>query len=405
MANPNSSTLSQTAETNSAKASPGTILFLNRAGFLGGAERVVLVSMQQAADRGYRVILGCPEGVFPELARKMGFETIMCDFDRMKDTRNPLKLLSYAMKLRRESDHVVRICRDNNVTILNPHHPVSAMYGVKAAKSLGIPMIAYMHDAQPPKPAYVKVTRYIAGVGTHFLVASNAVRRRLDAMGIPSDRIQVLYYGIDPSFLGERPEPKPEIGGPGPNVGLFGQVMPWKGQDLFLEAAARLADRLPTAHFYIVGGLAYADDQPYLDRITAMANAPKLKGRVTFTGFQNEVPRWMMSMDVVVLSSTNDEALPMVPMEAMALGKRVVCTTVGGTVEIVTDNVTGRLVERDNPDALAEGIFDLATRPADDPIGERASASIHERFTPARFGNDIAEVYARANERRRAARA
>jgi glycosyltransferase involved in cell wall biosynthesis len=299
----------------------------------------------------------------------------------------------------------VRICRENGVTILNPHHPVAAMYGVKAARSLGIPMVVYMHDAQRPKKTYALATRYVAAAGAHFVAVSHAVRRRLEGIGVSPASIQVLYYGIDRSFLDERPEPRAEVSGPGPNIGVFAQVMPWKGQDLFLEAAARLSDRLPTAHFYVVGGLAYDDDQPFLDKLKGMSDTPKLKGRVTFTGFQKDVARWMVSMDVVVLSSTDDEALPMVPVEAMALGKRVVCTAVGGTVEIVEDNVTGRLVARDDPDALASGIEDMVLRPADDSIGERASAAIHERFTPERFGNDLMEVYAKANERRKEGRA
>ena len=258
-----------------------------------------------------------------------------------------------------------------------------------------VPLLAHMHDAQDPKRSFAIVSRLVALASTRFVCVSEAVRRVMVGLGIAEQRTEVLYNGVQLSYLGERPDPAPEVSGPGPHILMCAQIVPWKGQHVFLDAASRIARKHPTARFYVVGTLAHPDDQSYMDQLRATADEGELRGRVVFAGYQSNVPSWMIAADVIVHASTAGEAFGLVIAEAMALGKRVVASDTGGPREIVEDGVTGRLVPPNDAGALAVAIEDLASRPPDDPMGARAARSIRERFTPERFGNELASLYAR----------
>jgi glycosyltransferase involved in cell wall biosynthesis len=204
----------------------------------------------------------------------------------------------------------------------------------------------------------------------------------------------VLYNGVDPAFLQPIDRDQDRALGPGPHIGITAQIIPWKGQDIFLEAASRLVERFPTARFYVIGGLAFPEDQAYLDRLRTMANRPALAGRVTFTGFQTDMPSWINAMDVIALCSVEDEAQPMAVLEAMALRKKVVGTNIGGTPEIIKDRVTGRLVPPGDSEAMADAIAESLLLPASDSRGENARRDVEARFTAEIFGRNLAQLYA-----------
>lgn len=375
--------------------SKGTILMVAREGGMGGMERMALASMLQARSHGYNTLLATAgKGTLADAARAAGFEVVPSEFGWLQHTSNPLKLLRYARTLRTGGRQVASICRDHQVSLIHAHGPVASLYCVYAARRCRIPLLMHVHDAQVPKRTHAIVTRYVARTATRLICVSNAVRETVGKMGIPLRLTTVVYNGIDAAYLGDPPVPNPFVTGPGPHVALFASIVHWKGQHVFMAAAERLAGVAPSAHFYIVGGLAHPDDQPYLDNIRAMAEEPGLRGRVTLTGPVTDVPQWMAAMDVIVHTSVEREAFGLAIAEAMALGKRVVATDNGAPGEIIEDGLTGRLVPPDDPEALAAAIMNLAGRPVDDPMGAAAAASVRQRFTPGRFGNDLAQVYA-----------
>jgi glycosyltransferase involved in cell wall biosynthesis len=372
---------------------PG-ILLINRNAVMGGVERVMLTCMHEARKHGFRPVLACPDnGPFPEVAREQGFDVEVCKFDWMQRTLNPRRLAGYAFGVRREGAHVTRICRDYDISLLHPHGPVSALYAVDAARKLGLPVLYHVHDAQTPNRFIRFAMQYSIPVLTSIVCVSETSRRVAESLGIPPSDIQVIYNGVSQKFLELRPEPATEVTGPGPHIGIVGLIVGWKGQHVFLRAAERILKQYPTAHFWVVGPLCHPDDQPYLDRLHKMADHPPLKGHVTFTGERNDIPRWMTAMDVMVMASVKAEALPTVVLEALALGRKLVATNIGGQLEIIRDGETGLFVPPEDPDAMASAVNELLSAPPGDQMGERAAADIRVRFTPDRFGTDLAAVY------------
>lgn len=382
------------AEAREARGDAPGVLILNRVSFIGGLERYIIVAMEQVSRRGFRPYLACPpEGALPDAARAKGLTVLPCEFSRMKSTLHPRKLMAYAASARAESAHVERLCREHDIRILHIHSPVGAFYAARTVRRLGLPMVMHFHEAGVPKWSYTLASRYAARVSSHLLCVSEACRAMVRRMGLPMDRTRVIYNGINPDFLRHEPRPAPEVDGPGPHIGVFGVIWALKGQHIFLEAARRVARNHPTARFYIVGAIGYEEQRAYLKNLHALAEHPDLAGRVMFAGYRSNVADWMAAMDIVALPSVEPESFGNVLVEAMSLGRRVIGTSIGGALEIIRDGETGRLVPPGDPEALAGAMESLIALGPDDTMGQRAAADVRARFSPERFGDEIAALY------------
>ncbi|GGC46764.1 hypothetical protein GCM10011504_26460 [Siccirubricoccus deserti] len=363
------------------------MLMVNRVAHLGGVERVILTLIGGLRAHGYEVLLACPgEGELPEAARAAGGTVLPVAFDRMRITADPRSLLRYPAAWRDGAAAVERHCRDRGIALLHTHHPVGTLYAMRAARRLRLPLVQHMHEVLPARMAYAAAQRLGARACTRFLCVSGAGRALLESLGIDRVRTDIIHNGVDPGFLAAGPAaPAADIAGagPGPHLGVFGVIEPRKGQHLFLEAAAALAARWPQARFWVVGKLALADHADYLHRLQTMAEAPALRGRVTFTGYRADVAGCLRAMDVVVQASTRHESLSMALIEALSLGCRIVATDVGGTAEIVTHGRTGLIVPPGDAAALAAAMERMLGLNAAG-FGGRAAADA-TRFRPEIF--------------------
>ena len=373
--------------------SPGTILTVNRVGFFGGVERVIVNCADAAAAHGFRPVLACPApGPLADAVGRHGHHVVPVGIDRSKSTLSPVTLLKRWRRLQAGRREVTAVARDEAACVIHAHHPVGALFASAAASRLGIPLIWHAHETLPMKRSYAVLGRLLRRRCTAYAACSGASRDMLLRLGVPTDRIRLIYNGVDPSFLSDVAPAADVASLPGPHVGLFGVLEPRKGQDVLLEAALQIVQRHPSAQFWLVGQTSYAENQAYLDRLRAMAAAPPLAGRVHLTGFRADVPQLMAAMDVVVLASRAFESLPTVLLEASALGRRIVAIDIGGVREIVEHEVTGLVVPEVDPRPLAAAI-DRMLGPDGVPMGQAARQRAQVRFSQDRFARDIADLY------------
>jgi glycosyltransferase involved in cell wall biosynthesis len=143
----------------------------------------------------------------------------------------------------------------------------------------------------------------------------------------------------------------------GPVVGTVARLVPIKGIQHLIEAAPTILKPCPQARFLLVGD---GELRPALEE---KARALGLGDRITFAGFREDVPSLIAGMDVFVLPSLN-EGLGRVLIMAMALGKPIVATRVGGVPELLDEGEAGLLVPPGDPAALADAISSLLVDPA-----------------------------------------
>jgi glycosyltransferase involved in cell wall biosynthesis len=174
--------------------------------------------------------------------------------------------------------------------------------------------------------------------------------------------VETLYHGVEPAILENAADPngvREEFGIPSdaPLVGTVANLKPHKGIHHLLRAAALIQRTVPDAHFLVVG---QGDAR---ERLEALASKLGLDNAVTFTGFREDAVRIASAFDLFAMSSLH-EGLSIALIEAMALGKPVVVTRVGGLPEVVEDGKDGILVPPSDPRTLAARITELFGDPA-----------------------------------------
>jgi glycosyltransferase involved in cell wall biosynthesis len=142
-------------------------------------------------------------------------------------------------------------------------------------------------------------------------------------------------------------------------VGIVGNFTPVKGHDIFIHAASRLAARDRTIRFWVVGGETFAGNKGRGATLRALVNDLGLEKCVQFLDHRDDMPAVMDALDILAVPSYM-EACSRAILEAMAAGKPVVATNVGGNPELVKDGETGVLVAPRDVAALAEAIRRLS---------------------------------------------
>ena len=168
-----------------------------------------------------------------------------------------------------------------------------------------------------------------------------------------------------------------------------GRFAPQKNHLLLVEAFALAVKEYPKMRLWLVG------DGPLRPAVEKTVVEMRLEGKVFFLGIRDDVPKLLADSDLFVLSS-DYEGVPLTVLEAMAAGKPVVATGVGGVPELVEDGVTGILVPPCNPEALAKGILRLA-KDSDlrQRMGKAAQERALERFDIARTAREYEALYLR----------
>ncbi len=266
---------------------------------------------------------------------------------------------------------------------------------VVANTIFGAPVITALKGEPPPVLWWI----HEGTVGEHYLREDPRLRAALavaDLVCTPSDGAAAVYEPFTsrsirclqnaiPDVRDDRADkprdPKQPI-----RFLLLGSVEPRKGQDVFLDAISELpAHCNGAAEFELVGRVM---DPEFGDRV--LPQAAKLRNvRVRGAITHAEALDAIRSADVLVLAS-RDEALPVSMLEAMSLGKAIICTRVGGVTEFLEDGRNALLVRPEQPKELAGAFLRIIGQPAvAAELGQRARATFEKEFSVERFGRDF----------------
>jgi glycosyltransferase involved in cell wall biosynthesis len=264
--------------------------------------------------------------------------------------------------------------------------------GGQVATDLDLPAVWWQQDIA----SKVKYELAAAAIPVSVIVCSSDYAVEAQRALTPGADVRKIHLGIPVAVVASRggagAEARQAVGCNGnPLVGIVGRLEAWKGQDVFLRAAARVGAEHPRAVFAVVGGRTPGKEDEYPSRLQAMVRELQLGGRVHFAGHAVDVFPWFDALDVCV-HATHGEPFGLVLVEAMALGKPLVATALGGPVEIVEEGVSGLLVPPGDDEALAGAICRLL---ADDALAARLAEGGRRRafeFTDERMAAAFADV-------------
>lgn len=201
-----------------------------------------------------------------------------------------------------------------------------------------------------------------------------------ETMEVRNRDATILYDGLD---MRRWPAPRHSPRRRGPlRVGHLGTFIPWKGQEIFLHAAIRVARQVPAVEFYVLGDVVDRRYEQFGHGLRRIAERSACAERIHFVGFQADVRRALLGLDILVHSSTSPEPWGMVILEGMACGLGVIASDEGGPREIIRHGVDGVLVRPRDPDCLAN-VLKRLVRNADEvrALGQAARKRVAQNFT------------------------
>lgn len=350
------------------KAEPGRLLIVNHAVEMGGAEKV-LVRFLDSLDRTvFEPALACPnEGPLVDEMRArdipvhLGFPSErLLDIKRQSLGGNRLNVLAYPYDLIKTVIRLRGLIRREDYDLILTNSAKADIYGSIAGRLAGRPVVWRLHDIVTSQ-AFNRLNMILFRLAARFfatriLGVSAAVRQALIALGVDEDKVRVVYNGVETreAPADDRKRIRKELGIPvnAPVAGLVGRLVDWKGPDRFLEAAAMVKKEIEQARFLLVGDAIFGE-KAYAEGLQELAASLGIADSVVFTGFRQDVPDIMASLDVLVHASILPDPLPTVLIEAMSMGLPVIASDGGGVPEIVEDQVTGLLVPPGDARALA----------------------------------------------------
>jgi glycosyltransferase involved in cell wall biosynthesis len=336
---------------------------------VGGPSVHVILLTAGLEDRGYetRLVIGQEsprEGNLFDLAARKGVACIaMPGLGREVRPWRDLRALI----------GLYRMMRRFRPQIVHTHTAKAGMLGRLAARAARVPVIVHTFHGHvlrgyfgPLTTAFYRAVERRLGASSDVLVAvSDAVKSDLVALGVaPAAKIRVIPLGLDLEPLAAalpRGSLRREAGVPdgAPLVGIVGRLAPIKDVGTFLRAAAAVRATTPGVHFAVVG------DGEERARLEAERTRLGVDDCVFFHGWRRDMAAVYGDLDVVVNCSRN-EGTPVALIEALAAGRPVVATRVGGTPDLLGDGRRGVLVAPGDAAALAAGIVDALRR--SDPL-------------------------------------
>lgn len=366
-----------------------TVLYVIWSLQMGGAERVVFDLARSLDRKRFRPVVACLnfKGALAAPLEAEGIPVYALD-------KKPKLDLGVLVRL-------ARLLRRERVDIVHTHLWTSSFWGRLAAVLARVPVaIVTEHNLDTWRRAPHFVADRLLGRATDdwIFVSREVEAFYRERLGIPAERGRVVLNGVDTAPFAvplDRADVRSRMGvAPEARVaGVVGRLEARKGHRYFLEAMRELGTRDPGARGLIVG------EGKEKAALEAQSRSLGLGDTVRILGFWPDLAEALCAVDVFVLPSLM-EGHPLAVLEAMAAGKPVVATDVGGNGEAVEDGLTGLLVPAADPAALANAIATLLGDPARaEAMGRAGRASLDRRFSLAAAVAANEETYRRAYRR------
>ena len=296
---------------------------------------------------------------------------------------------------------LVRLIRDFRPAIVHTHTAKAGLLGRLAARLAGVPVVIHTFHGHvlrgyfgpAPTAVFRRIERALGRLADALVAVSEAVKADLVELGVAErSRIRVVPLGLDlEPFTGPLPRGALRAAGRVPRdatlVGLVGRLVPIKDVPTLLACAAELRPTHPGVHFALVG------DGEEREALEARVRGMGLAETVHFFGWRQDTPAVYGDLDLVVNCSRN-EGTPVALIEAMAAGRPVIATRVGGTPDLLGDDERGRLVPAGDPGSLAAAIRETLADP--EAAGRRALAGrrhVLERHSASRLVDEVDALY------------
>lgn len=381
---------------------PGdTALFLHPSAELYGADRTLLQVVEGLDAERWSVVVALPrQGPLAAELEALGATVEVAELGvGARGDLSPRGLARLAVRVPRGFFAVRRLVRAHRPAVVVTNTMV-VLGGALAAWSARVPHVWHVHEIlERPRWLVAAFARLFHHAADRVVTNSAATATCFVAAHGPlASRTVVVPNGVE--RVRRRPDAaeiravREELDVPAdaPLVLLVGRINAWKGQEVLLDAARRLAARHEDVRFRCLGD-APPGQERFARRLDDAIAASGLGERFRALPYRPATPAVHAAADVCVVPSTRPEPFGLVAAEAMACARPVVCSGHGGVAELVVDGATGLHVPPGDADALAQALESLL---GDEPLRARLGAAGRARqrahYTVERYAAEVAEL-------------
>lgn len=310
-------------------------------------------------------------------------------------TKNPIKLYLNSLKLE-------KIIKENGINIVHARSRAPAWSAYWAAKRAGVKYMTTFHGTYGLGPKGIKkVYNKVMTFGQLVIAISTHIKNHmLQHYNVDESKMRLIHRCVDvekfaPKAVSQeriiRTIKENNLPEDRPIISLVGRITRWKGQHILVEAMSMLKNK--DAYALIVGS-----DQgrvKYTEELKETAKKLGVENRIKFIGESFDIPALLMVSDVVLSTAIEPEAFGRAAIEGQAMGKIVLASNIGGSLENLVDGVSGRLFKSNDAKSLAEAM-DWALSLSEEEkkkFSEAAIKNVHDNFTKQIMCDKTIAVY------------
>lgn len=357
----------------------------------GGVERGTIEIATELQKRGIKNFVASQGG------------RLVHELDKLKIPHLTLPLKTKNIfKMRKNAKLLEDFIRKNNINIVHARSRAPAWSAYWAAKKANVHFMTTFHGTYGLGPWGIKkIYNKVMTFGERVIAISNHIKNHmLKNYKVDESKIRLIHRCADVEIFSPKAVTQARMIGKlreykiredKPVILLPGRVTRWKGQHILIEALHLMKNQ---NYYCIIAGDSQGR-QKYVDYLERLVSKYKLKGKVGFFGRYSDAPALMMVSNVVLSTAIEPEAFGRISIEGQAMGKIVVASNIGGSVETIIDGVTGKLYQYDNPQELANAL-DWALGLSEEEVGKISKAAIKnvkENFTKQIMCDKTIEVY------------
>ena len=345
--------------------SKSNILYLDSGSGIGGGQRSLLLLLNLLDKNRFTPFVGClGDSAFAAEVTKTEASVVPLSLPAAHNKTDKVKrftlhdLLEDFRQLQ-VIPQLHRIVKRHAINLIHANSLSVALLGGIVARINRIPILMHKRYAT----SYGILDRLCERLLHRVILVSEATRWDF----APSAKQTLIYNGVDLDAFQASPKEvetlRTELFHDGSDTsilaGVVTRITPEKGIHFLVRAMAELKGKTPVK-LLIVGGPYFQKDADYLEALKREVADFQLEDSVIFTGFLSDTRIVTSLLDIVLVPSIIPEACPRTIIEAMAVGKPVIATPLGGSKELVTPE-TGILVPPEDASAIAEAVAALAT--------------------------------------------
>ena len=385
---------------------PKTIMQILPALNSGGVERGVIDISKAVAVAGFKSIVVSSGG--PMISHLNGSKVVHIKLPLA--SKNPLTIYLNIQRLE-------KIIKDHQVDLVHIRSRAPAWSAWKACQNVGCQMISTVHGPYSMNLIGRKISKlktkynsimlrpkYIIAVSAfikNYIYQNYAATENLS-----EKQIESIHRGVDLNYFSNTKVPGSRIvqlveGWDLPDdkqiIMLPGRITGWKGHEFLISALAKVKN--PNFFCIMVGSL--KGHEKFAKKLEQKIKENNLEGRVKIVGETKDMPTAYLVSDLVISSSVKPEAFGRVVIEAGAMGRIVIATNIGGSLETIIENKTGFLVEVGNVSRLTEVIDQVLAmeKSRKEEMGQNATKHIAENFSNQKMLDATINLYKRILEK------